>query len=57
MKKLLTYVVFFLVSISALAQQRFAVNGYVKDAENGEELIGVTVYVQEINSGTITNHF
>jgi len=57
MKKLLTLVVFILVSNSILAQERFAVNGYVKDAENGEELIGVTIYVKEINSGTITNHY
>ncbi len=37
------------------AQEKHTINGYIKDAENGEELIGVTVYVQELSSGTVTN--
>lgn len=36
-------------------QEKVTLNGYVKDAENGEELIGVNVYIEELNSGTITN--
>ncbi|HCM75871.1 MAG TPA: hypothetical protein DIS90_05790, partial [Cytophagales bacterium] len=31
------------------------INGYVKDASNGEALIGATVYVKEISNGVITN--
>ncbi len=46
---------FLLHSLTALGQQKFTVNGYVKDVENGEELIGATVLVKEIGSGTITN--
>ncbi|MEO1049995.1 MAG: TonB-dependent receptor [Bacteroidota bacterium] len=38
-----------------LAQGNVTLNGYVKDIENGEELIGVTVYVNELKTGTITN--
>ncbi len=38
-----------------LAQNKFTINGYVKDAENGEELIGATVIVKELETGTITN--
>jgi len=34
---------------------KHTLNGYVKDAENGEELIGVTVYIEELKSGTVTN--
>lgn len=37
------------------AQEKFTLNGYVKDAETGEELIGVTVYVKELATGTATN--
>ncbi|HNP19906.1 MAG TPA: TonB-dependent receptor [Fulvivirga sp.] len=46
----------FLLHTSAVfGQQKFTVNGYVKDVENGEELIGATVLVKETGSGTITN--
>lgn len=38
-----------------LAQEKYTINGYVKDAENGEELIGATVVVKESGSGTVTN--
>jgi hypothetical protein len=31
------------------------VSGYVKDASNGETLIGAAIYVQELKTGTITN--
>jgi len=34
---------------------KFSVSGYVKDAKNGEELIGATIFVEELKSGTITN--
>ncbi|MEQ8926563.1 MAG: TonB-dependent receptor [Fulvivirga sp.] len=39
----------------AVAQEKYTVNGYVKDAENGEELIGATVVVKEKATGTVTN--
>ncbi|HOP02840.1 MAG TPA: TonB-dependent receptor [Tenuifilaceae bacterium] len=34
---------------------KVTVNGYVKDASNGEELIGVTILVAEKSRGTATN--
>ncbi len=37
--------------------QSFTLSGYVKDASNGEELIGATVYVDEIRSGTVSNTY
>ena len=30
-------------------------SGYVKDAATGEELIGATIYIEELKTGTITN--
>ncbi|MFC2087427.1 TonB-dependent receptor domain-containing protein [Bacteroidota bacterium] len=36
------------------AKNRFSVSGYVRD-ENGEELIGATVYVIELKNGSVTN--
>jgi TonB dependent receptor/CarboxypepD_reg-like domain/TonB-dependent Receptor Plug Domain len=37
--------------------QKFTVNGYIKDAGNGEELIGVTVLVVGSSTGTVTNAY
>lgn len=31
------------------------ISGHIKDAETGEDLIGATIYVEELQSGTITN--
>ena len=39
------------------AQDKFTLNGYVKDNQNGEELLGVTVYVDEIQNGVISNSY
>ena len=44
-----------LLATSAFAQQKFTLNGYIKDAANGEALIGATVYITEIQGGTTTN--
>ncbi|UII20167.1 TonB-dependent receptor [Fulvivirga ligni] len=52
-KLLLILLVFWFFQLNA--QQKYTLNGYVKDAENGEELIGVTVYVNNLKSGTVTN--
>ncbi len=37
------------------AQKKFTLNGYVKDATNGEALIGATVLVKEVQGGAATN--
>jgi len=47
----------FLIPVMATAQQKFTISGYVKDASNGEALIGATVYVREINNGATTNEY
>jgi hypothetical protein len=41
----------------AQAQEKFTLNGYIRDAANGEELIGVTVYVKETQAGVISNAY
>lgn len=40
---------------SIYAQSNVTVSGYVKDAANGETLIGATVYLNEIEKGATTN--
>lgn len=44
-------------SLITLAQDKVTLNGYVKDADNGEELIGVTVYIPKLQAGTVTNPY
>ena len=58
MKKIIT-VLFLFSSLLSFAQgnQKFAVSGTVKDAKNGEELIGVSVYVTELKTGAATNAY
>ena len=37
------------------AQNNYSMSGYVIDAATGEELIGATIYVEEVQDGTATN--
>lgn len=37
--------------------KKYAINGHIKDASTGEDLIGATIFVKEIGSGTITNTY
>lgn len=57
MIRILLAVVFITSSFAAWAQEKFTLNGYVKDAANGEELIGVSVYIPELKAGTVTNSY
>ncbi|RYF72481.1 MAG: carboxypeptidase-like regulatory domain-containing protein, partial [Cytophagaceae bacterium] len=52
----LTLIVSALV-LSAQAQDKLTVNGYVKDASDGEGLIGVSVYSKESGTGAVTNNY
>jgi outer membrane cobalamin receptor len=36
---------------------KVTISGYVKDAENGEVLVGATVYIKELKTGTGTNQY
>lgn len=51
-------VLLLLVSGSVNAQEKFSINGYVKDAASGETLIGANVFVEsDPSNGTITNTY
>ncbi|MEP0366048.1 MAG: TonB-dependent receptor [Cyclobacteriaceae bacterium] len=54
MKNLFTALLL-LGALSSFGQEKYTLSGYVKDASNGETLIGATVLVREISSGNITN--
>lgn len=36
---------------------RYTVRGHVRDAENREELLGATIYVKELKTGTTSNNY
>ncbi len=56
MKQLL--ILFFLLPFWSLpAQEHFVLSGTLTDAESGETLIGATVYLPELERGTITNEY
>jgi CarboxypepD_reg-like domain/TonB-dependent Receptor Plug Domain len=44
-----------LIGFSSFAQTKKTVSGYIKDASNGEALIGATVYIKELATGATTN--
>jgi len=44
-----------LLSISVFGQTKYTLSGYVKDAQNGETLIGATVLVKGTTTGTTSN--
>lgn len=47
----------FLFLPSLLWAQNSSLSGYVKDAANGEGLIGASVYVKELKTGNVTNTY
>lgn len=46
-----------LFPITVIAQKKFTVSGYAKDAKNGETLIGATIAVKGQTKGISTNQF
>jgi len=57
MKTFILFLTALCLIFDAAAQQRFTLSGYVRDSENGEELIGVGVYIPSRSSGTVTNAY
>jgi hypothetical protein len=57
MYKLLTVIIILLSHLMADAQQKYTISGYVKDARNGETLIGATIAVSGQSRGISTNSF
>src|SRR5688572_19982231 len=57
MIKFILVFVFFLQTVVSLSQDKVTLHGYVKDSANGEELIGVTVFIPELKAGAVTNAY
>lgn len=58
MRKYLFTVLFSITALTVLtAQTRVTVKGYVRDASNGETLIGATIFLDGTTNGTTTNEY
>lgn len=55
--KLLFLIILFSLPILVFSQKKFTISGTVKDASNGEYLIGTNVYIKETFKGVSTNHY
>ncbi len=55
---LMPFCLFMLTAFSSSAQQqRFTISGYVKDAQSGESLIGISIGKPGTSIGTVTNEY
>lgn len=57
MKRTLLPFILVLVFHCSFSQTKHTISGYIKDASNGEALIGATVFIQENATGTIANAY
>ena len=56
-KIVISFFLIFFISNYSIAQNKNTISGYIKSAETGESLIGATMYVTELKSGTATNSY
>ncbi|WP_046743463.1 TonB-dependent receptor [Kordia zhangzhouensis] len=56
MKKSLVCLCLFMTSL-LFAQEKYSVNGTLKDKKNGETLFGATVYLKGTTNGAVTNEY
>lgn len=57
MKKILLLLFAFFVANSTKAQEKYTINGTLKDARSTETLFGANVYIVELKAGTNTNEY
>ncbi|MFY0673319.1 MAG: TonB-dependent receptor [Bacteroidia bacterium] len=55
--KALLALAFFTFSISSTLAQKYTLSGYLTDSASGEQLLGASVYVKNLEEGTATNAF
>jgi len=56
-KLYLFFTCLFFLEAQTFAKESHTISGYVKDEGTGEELLGVTIYVDEIKNGVVSNHY
>lgn len=57
MKGIFTLTLMVLGATMIFGQTRYTISGYIRDASNGETLIGANLYVKELSSGTTSNEY
>lgn len=57
MKKLIQRTLLLLLFPLSMQAQKVTVSGYIKDAKNGEGLIGASIFIKELLTGTTTNTY
>lgn len=56
MKRIVLVSLLLLINLIAFSQNKFTISGNVKDLSDGEDLIGVTIFVKELpGTGAVTN--
>jgi len=50
-------VIFILITQCVLAQNKFTISGYIKDANSKEDLIGANFFIPSVNKGTVSNTY
>ena len=58
--KLISYLLFlslFFVSVNGQTSDRYTISGFIKEADSGESLIGVNIYLPDHKTGTTTNTY
>ncbi len=56
LKKILPFLLLF-ISFNSFSQEKFTISGTIIDAKNNETLIGVNIFIKELNSFTTTNEY
>ncbi|MFV8271039.1 TonB-dependent receptor [Flavobacterium sp. GT2N3] len=56
-KKIITFLVVLLSSLSSFAQEKFTLSGTIIDANSNETLIGVNVVIPQLKTGVTTNEY
>jgi hypothetical protein len=54
MKRLSILLTLIFITLFSFSQKKYTISGFVKD-EAGEDLIGATIYIQNLKTGTVTN--
>ena len=57
LKKINLFIILFFSVATLMAQEKVTISGVITDRISSESLIGVSIYIKEINSGTVTNEY
>ena len=56
-KTLIVFLLIVFIIANSIAQKKLTISGYIKSAETGESLIGATMYIDKLKSGTASNGY